>query len=191
MKKPIIKSDKIALIYGILLGDGCLSKVGTTHYFISVVGGIKDDFEFLNEVVVPNLESLTNKKIKIRKRIKQRKLEILFTDRKLFEALNGIGFPIGKKGTKLKIPSFFNNKSFKHIIKGYFATDGSLVITNNNGIIYPRIEFSGISRQLLSQVLQHLTEKGMSGHLYTSKIYPNKKWNTLFRLQFNGKGNMK
>jgi len=185
-----VKSKKLALIYGVLLGDGCLSKVGKKHYFIHVCGSIKDDYRFFKKVVAPILEHFTNKKIRIKKRIKQRMLQILFSDKKLFKFLNNIGFPVGKKGTQLKIPKYFDTKYLKYIIQGYFATDGSLVITNNNGIAYPRIEFSSISKPLLLQVLNHLRNIGMNGNCYISKIYTNKRYCTSYRIQFNGKDNL-
>lgn len=187
---PAKKLNKLALIYGILLGDGCLSKIKNKYYFISIVGNIKEDFKFFNEVVVPNLSCFRKAKIPIRKRYKQRKIEILFTDKRLFSLISSIGFPIGKKGINLNIPPFFNSICYKAIIKGYFATDGCLVITNNNGVIYPRIEFSSISKMLLFQVSEYLQSRGMKGKVY-SHVYPNKKYFTLFRLQFNGKTNLK
>ena len=120
MKIPSIKSNKLALIYGILLGDGCLSKVGSKHYFISVAGSIIEDLPFFQEVVVPLLKEFVSNNIKIQKRIKQKELHICFTNRKLFEFLVKIGFPIGKKGTKVKIPDHFSKKCLKNIVKGYF-----------------------------------------------------------------------
>jgi len=191
MKIPSTKSNKLALIYGILLGDGCLSKVGSKHYFISIAGSIRDDLPFFQEKVVPLLKEFVSNNIKIQKRIKQRELHICFTNRKLFEFLVKIGFPIGKKGTKVKIPDYFSKKYIKNIVKGYFATDGSLVITNNNGTKYPRIEFSSISKPLLLQVLDYLQSIGMKGACYTSKIYSNPHWNPHYRIQFNGKNNLK
>jgi len=189
MKIPSNKSNKLALIYGILLGDGCLSKVRDKFYFISMVGNIHDDLEFFEKIVVPCLKHFTKNTTKIKRRVKEGTIEILFTDKELFSLLSGIGFPVGKKGTKLFIPAAFNS-SLKYIIQGYFATDGCLVITNNNGTLYPRIEFSSISKQLLSQVLKYLLSIGMKGKIYVSHKYPNKSWNTLYRIQFNGKTNL-
>jgi hypothetical protein len=182
--------NKYALLYGIILGDGCISKVGNNYYFISVVGNVLDDLEFLNEVVKPLLESVTNCKIVVKRRIKQRKAEILFSDKEFFQRLMEDGFPVGKKGINLTIPAKFGYSEFRSIVKGYFATDGSLVITNNNGINYPRIEFSSISKPLLIQVLNYLNSIGMKGQIYVSKKYSDRNWNTLFRLQFNGKNNL-
>ncbi|MBN1502892.1 LAGLIDADG family homing endonuclease [Candidatus Woesearchaeota archaeon] len=182
--------SQFALFYGALLGDGCLSKVGKHHYFISIVGHLVDDYEFISTIIHPIMEFLVLKKIKIRKSNKECKCEIVICNKKLFFRLNEIGFPIGKKGAKLDIPSSFSRDECKYLIQGYFATDGCLVLTNNNGILYPRIEFSGISKPLLKKVLVYLRSVGMKGKLYVKREYPNSSWNTIFRLQFNGKKNL-
>lgn len=187
--KSLKSFNNLSILYGILLGDGCLSKIKEKYHFISIVGHIIDDLSFFEQIIRPILESFTKKKILIRKRIKQRKIEILLSNKNLFNLLAQLEFPIGKKGINLKIPSIFRN-NLKFIIQGYFGTDGSLVLTNNNGTSYPRIEFSSISKPLLNQVLMFLRNQGMRGNLYISHTYPNKNWNTLYRLQFNGKANL-
>ncbi|TKJ16993.1 hypothetical protein CEE44_00460 [Candidatus Woesearchaeota archaeon B3_Woes] len=187
---PYKKCDKLALLYGIILGDGCLSRIKRS-YFISIAGSIKDDLIFFEKVIVPILKDLINKEIPIRIRIKQRELHILFSHKVLFNKLKDKGFPIGKKGTKLKISEKFNKNDIKYIIQGYFATDGCLVLTKNPNKLYPRIEFSSISKGLLSQVLVYLKNLEMNGNIYISHKYSNKNWNTLYRLQFNGKNNLK
>ncbi len=178
----------LALLYGILLGDGCISKVGKNHHFVEICGHLEDDLPFLNNIK-PIVERIRSKKVRIKKRPSQGKLEMGFCDKKMFLLFKNIGFPVGKKGKKLKISSFFGEKYYREIIKGYFATDGCLVLTNNNGIIYPRIEFSSISKVLLKQVLDYLKKEGIQGSLYVSHKYEN-NWNNLYRIQFNGKNNL-
>lgn len=113
-----------------------------------------------------------------------------FCDKQLFLFFNKLGFPIGKKGNKIKIPENINIKHYKPIIQGYFATNGCLVITNNNSTIYPRIEFSSISKGLLLQVLNYLNNNNMRGNIYIShKAKENRQ--TLYRIQFNGIKNLK
>ena len=45
------------LLYGIMLGDGCLCKhinrEGNTYHFISISGNYYDDKPFYNSIVVP------------------------------------------------------------------------------------------------------------------------------------------
>lgn len=155
------KND-IYLLLGILIGDGCLSRSGN-GYFISVVGHIKDDKPFFQKVVIPLLSEVVGKQVKARERENQRKIEICFSNKTLFEEIKKTGFPVGKKGIKLVIPKHIKKSLYRSVIRGYFATDGCFVLTNNNGIIYPRIEFSGISKKLLKQVLDYLNGEGMKG----------------------------
>jgi len=178
----------IALIYGTMLGDGCLSRVGKHHYFLEICGNIKDDLHFLKKIK-SKLEKIRGKRIKIKKRLSLGKLEMSFSDKKTFLLFKNLGFPVGKKGTKVRIPDKFPLNLYKFIVQGYFATDGCLVITNNNGTLYPRIEFSSISKPLLKQILNYLNNIGMKGKLYLSHRYSN-HWNDLYRIQFNGKKNL-
>jgi intein/homing endonuclease len=175
--------EKIALIYGTLLGDGCLSKVGNAR-FISITCSLYSDIPFF-EFIRPIIEEIRGKPIKFYKSHKQGKVEINFSDVNMFNKFVSLGFPIGKKGTEIQIPNKFD-LPMKPLIQGYFATDGSLVITNNNGTSYPRIEFSSISKNLLTQIKVYLASLEIGGNIYISKKY-NNHWNSLYRLQINGK----
>ena len=183
-------SNEFALLYGIMLGDGCISKVGKKHYFISIVGNLKKEIPFYTNIIIPIVEDLIQRKINLRKRITHRKLEIIFSNKSLFFALKKIGFQVGKKGNKLSIPPLFSFEKYKYLIQGYFATDGSFVLCNNNGIVYPRIEFSGISNPLLTQVYEYLIKIGIKGYMYIKSTYPEKNQQKQWRLQFNGKENL-
>ncbi|MBR9683621.1 hypothetical protein GOV03_03710 [Candidatus Woesearchaeota archaeon] len=175
-------NNDFALLYGTLLGDGCLSSCGKGS-FVVITCGYSDE-EFFN-FIVPKIEKIRGKKVKVYRRPDYGKIEINFSDKLLFNKFKEMGFPVGKKGTELKIPQNLLN-SMREIIKGYFATDGCLVLTNNNGISYPRLEFSSISKTLLIQVKEYLSSIGIVGQIYLSKKY-NNHWNDLYRLQINGK----
>jgi len=177
--------EEFALIYGVLLGDGCLSRCGKGR-FISIVGNKKDDLEFF-KILCEILTWLRNKKTVYRIRNKQRKVEINFSDKNLFDEFKDKGFKVGKKGNKIRFPPIIDKKFWKYIIQGYFATDGSLVICNNNGTIYPRIEFQSISKPLLEDVRSYLREYGLTSGLYISKRYNDTNHQTLYRIQYNGK----
>ncbi|MBD3249658.1 hypothetical protein GF336_06450 [Candidatus Woesearchaeota archaeon] len=177
----------LALLYGVMLGDGCLSKSGRAH-FIVVSGHMNDDINFFKKIL-PIFTKIRKKECKISYKKNENTIEINFSDKKLFDIFREIGMPIGKKGISLKISERFDKKLYNRLIKGYFATDGCLVITNNNGILYPRIEFSSISKKILTQTKSYLESIGMKGGLYISH-QPNGKWNTLYRTQFNGKNNL-
>src|SRR3989344_6041091 len=134
-----MKIDKdVALLYGVLLGDGCLSKCGN-KYFICITGNRLDDIPFYEEVLSPLLFKFRGKPTKIKSNSKQNRIDFNFSDKKLFYELHNLGFPIGKKGPLITIPKiFYKKKLIKYIVQGIMATDGCLCLTNNPNKFYPR-----------------------------------------------------
>ncbi|MFH1445726.1 MAG: LAGLIDADG family homing endonuclease [Nanoarchaeota archaeon] len=189
--KNYINKD-FALIYGILAGDGCISKSGK-YRGIVVTCNIHDDEPFFKQIVVPKMAKIRNKKVKYRKRPDFGKIEINFSDKELFNKFVSLEFPIGKK-KNIKISKHFPKKVWNHIISGFFATDGSLVLTNNNGTLYPRIEIQNNSKIILEQIKKFLISKGMTVNVYrTIKInsFSEKKEKYVnYRLQSNGYNNL-
>lgn len=192
--------QRIALLYGIMAGDGCLSlctnKKGKTCHFISISGNYYDDKPFFNEVVLPLVNSLRSNKVdvKFRERPKYGKIEINFIDRELFELIHSYGFPVGKKGQNLLISSLFYRKNLiRYIMQGFMATDGSLVLTKNPNKFYPRVEAMVIHKEFLKQVYDYLISMGLKGAYYKRKSKTGYGWKTgqdQYRFQFNGKGNL-
>ena len=185
LNKNLKLDEETSLVYGILLGDGCLSQ-GEKYRSIVITCDANSDKPLFKKLV-PILENLRKNKVKWRERKESNTIEINFSDKNLFNKYKSLGFPVGKKG-KLGLPNF-DKESLKNVIKGYFATDGCLVITNNNGIKYPRLEFSSISKKLLIQIKEFLQSFGIKGNVYLSKTYTN-NWNNLYRLQINGKNKL-
>ena len=184
MKFDLTKVDKDwTLFYGILAGDGCISVYGR-HKTISITCNIHDDKPFFDNIVIPLVNKIRQKSTKYRERPIHGKIEINFSDIKLFEDLKFLGFPIGKKGTKIRIPDSIPKNLWKNFVAGLFATDGCLAIVNNNNTLYPRIEIRSISFPMLDQTRNLLKEYGMKGNVYSI----NKGCS--FRLEFPGKNNM-
>jgi len=187
--------ERFALFYGIMLGDGCLSLVNNKKKFISITCSLDDDLPFFQKVVSILLREFRGKETNIKFRKACRAIDFNFTDKKLFDLIHFKGFPIGKKGPNLIIPDFFYEKCLlKYIVQGFFATDGSLVLTKNPNKFYPRIEGNGISKNLIFQISDYLREIGMKGKFYEAK---GKKSNfdkgfsqKQYRFQFNGKENL-
>ncbi|MFW6026985.1 MAG: LAGLIDADG family homing endonuclease [Candidatus Woesearchaeota archaeon] len=192
--------EKFALLFGIMLGDGCLS-----HYFgkkrdrefftVSITGSYHDDEEFYNNVLVPLLEFFSDKNIKVKERPKRGSREIICYDKSLFKKIKNFGFPVGKKGSDLSIPEIFYEKELlSYIVSGVFATDGSLVLTKNPNKYYPRLELHCISGDMASQIHKYLNNLGMNGHIYKYKLSgKDNKWNYVhrrYRFQFNGRKNL-
>lgn len=185
----------VALFYGIMLGDGCLSLVKGKKKYISITGSSIDDVPFFEEILSPILKKLRGKETKIKFRKNCNAIDFNFADHKLFDYIHSLGFPIGKKGPKISIPQiFYDNNLIKYVTQGFFATDGSIVLTKNPNKFYPRIEAHAIAKELIIQTHNYLVKEGMKGHFYECKR--NKKefrWKTQqqkYRFQFNGKENL-
>jgi len=183
----MVIDKNFALLYGIMLGDGCLSKYSGSKAVV-ITCDFHSDTEFFDEIVVPKLQKLRGKPVKYRLRGDQGKIEINFSDKDLFDKFSAIGFPIGKKGRHLKIPHVFEGKLMKHVVAGVFATDGSLVKADNNGTIYPRLEIESISKIFLEQITKFLIENNMKGNIYNS--VHRKEGFQIYRMEFPGKSNL-
>ena len=187
---------KVALFYGIMLGDGCLSTYKPAdrnlRNAIAITLNLRDDRPFLEHVILPILLKFTGRKIPIKIRKKDGGIGVNFHNDSLFYFLSALGFPIGKKGTSLKIPEiFYKKRLLRYICQGLFATDGSLVLTDNNGTFYPRVEICSISRPLMRQVSDYLNTSGLNCRFYKARRKKeNISWNQKYRLQINGKTNL-
>ena len=180
-----------ALFYGIMLGDGCISQTGR-HKSVCIALNLNDDIPFLNEIIHPLLLSYTGRKISTKIREEDGTIGVNFNSNILFDYLNSLGYPIGKKGNNIKIPKIFYKKNLlKYICQGFFATDGSLVLTDNNGTLYPRVETCSISKHLMKQISDYLNSKRIKCNFYLAR----RKGNYFgaqqqYRLQINGKINL-
>jgi hypothetical protein len=185
-------NEKEALILGVMLGDGCLSvhksRNGSIGYIIVVSGHIDDDREFLTEIVKPIFVDLFSKKVNINEQPNYGKIDLRIYSKDLLTFMNEKwSLPVGKSRSKEISYEFLNDqKLMKNIVSGFFATDGSLVITNNNGTMYPRIEFQNVSEKILKQIQDFLPTLGLEGGLYKMR----RESKIVYRLQYNGRQNL-
>ena len=187
-------TKNFAILYGIMLGDGCLSFTSKRKKLIFIAGSLKDDIPFFENIVKPILESLINKDIPIRHRPKIGAINLFFSNVKLYDYMVSMGFPVGKKGDRLFIPRIFYEKNLvKQVISGFFATDGSLVLTDNNGTLYPRVEANGIAKNLIKEISDYLNSVGIKSNLYLAKRKKPSSYGgqEQYRIQINGKDNLK
>lgn len=176
-------NEKEALLTGILLGDGMIGVYGRQHK-VQVTCNSIDDKEFLFGIVKPLIEKIFKIQAKSRTRKDCNAIDIYFYSKPIFTKItNDWGLPVSGTGYK-KIPEHITKDAnlMKEVVAGFFATDGSLVITNNNGTVYPRIEFQNISQQLLIQVKGFLSKLSIEGGIYSM----NRNGNIVYRLQYNG-----
>lgn len=178
-----------------MLGDGCLSLVYGKKKFISIAGSIHDDLPFFKEKLKPIIDNLTSRDISIKFKPSQGSLEFNFINNELYDFIARFGFPIGKKGDKLFTPKIFYEKNLvKYLVCGFFATDGSLVLTKNNGTLYPRIEANGIAKKLIKEIHDFIISKGINSNLYEAKRKDKtyfERYNPQYRIQINGDKNLR
>ena len=186
-KVDITLNKNFCEFYGALMGDGCLSlykrKDCNKHrYSIIFVGHKILDKDYHEN----RLCNIINRDFKLNPYIQiienSRKITVL--NKSLFNQLKGLGFPVGKKGQKLKIPGKFIDLSWnlkKHVIRGLFDTDGCIYARKDEKYKYPHIMITTTSNPLLNQLSSILKERGYP--VYTSKkdviikgIKNTKKW---------------
>lgn len=191
---PLKLTRSFATLYGIMLGDGCLSLVHGRRKFIAIAGSMADDVPFFDKIVKPAIKKLINNDIPIKFIPQKGAIQLNFVKYSLFDFIHSFGFPIGKKGTRLFIPKlFYEKKLVKYVIRGFFATDGSLVLTDNNGTLYPRVEANGIAKHLIKEISEFLNSKGINCKFYRAKRNEHHYANSQeqYRLQMNGRENLK
>ncbi len=179
--------DGESLLYGAMLGDGSVGKY-SSQYKITITGHSIDDKDFLILGIKPILEKLFKKPIHLNFRKDSSALDLIIYSKEVFEYMTKKwNYPAGrKKNISISKSLVQDKKIMRNVISGFFATDGSMVITNNNGIFYPRVEFGNKSTTILIQIRNFLSQFGIKGGLYISHKHPT---GNVYRLQYNGKKN--
>lgn len=163
------KDKKLYELYGILMGDGCISKYissSKVHYEFRIDGNATTDFDYYHDYVVSLIEGVTGRRPKPRLRKDCHGIYITFHYKEFaFFLREHFNFPFGKKGSITIENSVYNDfNKLKHFLRGLFDTDGSLYFTKNNSEkrYYPIIEISTYSPPLLKQLKEALTRAGFS-----------------------------
>jgi len=179
-------NSKLAELFGIMVGDGCLSNTGKgknsgNKYWIYICGHKVDDFNHQQYIKRLFLE-LFNKEVKICERKKENAIFIRFSDKNIFNKFIDLGYPCGEKYAKLNVPKWIkeDKENIASFIRGLFDTDGSVVLSKQNKDIpyYPRFEISTKSKILAEEV------KALLNQLYINCSLSNKL--QYFRLEVAG-----
>lgn len=152
--------------YGVLMGDGWLSKFKWKNkitYVIGVSGDKRYDNEFYT-YLKDNIKILFNRDAYIRERKYNNSMELKFSHKMLIKLLNEeLNFPIGTK-SELKIPKSICEGGFektKHVIRGIFDTDGSFCLDKTPaGHPYPCISIEMKEPKLIKQLYDILIDQG-------------------------------
>ena len=156
--------------FGALMGDGCITKhklKDKKYYkYIIIFSGHKSlDKEYHEKY----LRDLIKKEFKLNSSVQLGKVKNVRTlkifNKSLLNELIDYGFPLGKKGQKLKIPRRFLKMPWeykKFIIRGLFDTDGSIYARRDEDYKYPHISITSRSRKLIEQLYKILRERDYS-----------------------------
>ncbi|MDD9953625.1 MAG: hypothetical protein OXR66_04775 [Candidatus Woesearchaeota archaeon] len=151
--------EKWAEFVGILLGDGSIavrpSKKYSTFYCVKVTLDSRE--VAYRKYVAALFYELLGVKPKIQKRPGQNAVDIVIYQKGVVEILLKIGLKRAPKWKRAVVPLTCMNKELgKYVLRGYFDTDGSVVIANNNGTRYPRLEMKISPSPMQKQLLQLL-----------------------------------
>ena len=164
-------------LYGVLLGDGWLSKLnykGKTIWLIGVSGNGTSDRDFFS-YLKNNIHFLFKRVPYQKERPNYNSIELNFSHKMLVAALNKeLDFPIGKK-INLKIhPKIYvlGYDKVKHVIRGIFDTDGCFYLDKTPvGRPYPCISLTMKAPILMKQVHDLLLSEGFKVyHYHSNKI---------------------
>ena len=131
LKFPSEMNEKLAELYGVMLGDGCLSSYFSNYaqkgIFCTLVTGHTHDEPYYSQVLRPILIIEFGVKGCIRFRKDCQVVRFETTHKNVFNFIKLLGFPIGKKDY-LEIPtSIISNNNFSiACVRGIFDTDGSI-----------------------------------------------------------------
>jgi len=176
MKFPKKKNCKFAEFIGILLGDGSIS---IKQYRVQITLNKNEiNYALYISKIMSELFGI-EPKIKFRKN--ENALDILVFSKQLVEFLiYEIGLALAPKWNRAILPKFYMRSNLdKYILRGYFDTDGCVAITNNNGIIYPRLEMKICPSPMRDSLIKILKRRKFRCGIYNIE-------NNRTRIQMNG-----
>jgi hypothetical protein len=163
-------------LYGILMGDGCVSEYNDYEHAnrcdTIIVGDKRHDFLYFSymKALLLNLgincyiyQYKTNNSIRLTVR-----------NKRFSQFLLSIGFPKGNKYELLIIPQIFSNlpwADLKLIIRGIFDTDGCIFAKKNEKYRYPYINISSKSQKLRQQLHSILRERAYPFYFNNDNLF--------------------
>jgi intein/homing endonuclease len=154
------KSDDLAEILGLILGDGHIDNShGSGQYAVKICGG-EDDIEYLESIVAPLFLRGFGKRLKNFRFKKAKAVMYYINDKNIVFTLLHYGLKAGnKKKNNVQIPSwiFENNNYLRACLRGLFDTDGTVFPKSSNHNV-PQLELTsnieGIQRTFRQGLLQ-------------------------------------
>ncbi len=154
------KSEDLAEIIGVILGDGHMEKsYRTGHYAVKICGG-EDDLEYLESVVAPLFLRVFGRQLKSFRFKKAKGVMFYVHDKSVVFTLEHHGLkPGNKKDNGACVPDWIFEKAvhLKSCLRGIFDTDGTVFPKSANPAV-PQLELTskipGIQRTFRLGLLQ-------------------------------------
>ncbi len=161
---PHKHNRKLAEFIGILLGDGSISN--TYQYRVQITLN-KNELAYRKHVT-NIIRELFGIEPRIAFRRGENAVDIQFFKRKIINFLiNDLGLKTAPKWNRAVIPNEYLNTTLERdILRGYFDTDGSLVLANNNGTLYPRLEMKISPSPMQKSFIEILERTGIKFGVY-------------------------
>jgi len=191
MRYPELENSDLAEFVGLMLGDGSIAKYecktgdGSTNIQRCVKLTISSNEERFCDYLFGLFEQLFDVTPNYRKRKGENTVDIRTYRKQLFEFLTqDLGLKLAPKWDKAEIPPIYMCEEYRRdVLRGYFDTDGSVVLTDNNGTLYPRLEM-----KICPSPMQSQFEKILEQENFRFGSYDIGKGKV--RIQMNGKNQL-
>jgi len=150
---------------GIMLGDGSISKnkcktgSGGHNYQYRTKVTLSSSEEQYRQHVCEMFQTIFDITPNIHEKKNENAVDIATYRRDVFNFLtNRVGLKTAPKWERAIIPEKFIGAENveRQILRGYFDTDGSVVLTDNNGTLYPRLEMKISPSPMQKQLIEIL-----------------------------------
>jgi hypothetical protein len=162
--------EKLAELVGILLGDGSLSLHEDRH---TLNNRLKIPFNAIEDLeYIAYVKQMISKVFGVYPILKYRKKEntadpYLFKKEIIVFLTTDVGLMLSPKWGRAVIPDMFlENNLDLCVLRGYFDTDGCVVISDNNGTRYPRLEMKICPSPMQTQFIAILKKHGFHFGVY-------------------------
>lgn len=164
-------------LFGILMGDGCISKYFSKtdnryRHCTIITGHSINDYDYYNSHVTNLFANLFGiKKPSIYKRKNAKCIQMTVGHKVIAEFFLKHGFPLGLKGN-LKIPDRMiqENEYTNKIIRGLFDTDGCFAARKDENYKYPYIMICTSSDVLRNQLKELLRARGFPAYFHENNV---------------------
>lgn len=163
LKNPSSRSEELAELLGILMGDGCLCKFYNRKeqrekYLIEITGHLRE-LRYYEIVIRPLFEKLFSARGYLHSRSGQNTLVFVIKSKRIYKFFKSVGMPEGvkNKSEKFVIPEWViaNPEFIKACIRGLTDTDGTVFKSHGRWVnIQYKFASESLTRSLHSALVK-------------------------------------